>query len=171
VSDRSDARAVLITGTFGTGKTSLIEELAEVLEDRGIRYAAIDLDWLAWFDPGGGDHEAATPVMLRNVDDVVANYYATGIRTYALARTMETKEQIRDLQTALGMPLTTVELTAPLQEIERRLRGAITSGRATDLAGARAWMADARTSACDITISNDRPIREVAIELFTALDW
>jgi adenylylsulfate kinase-like enzyme len=171
MSDRSDARAVLITGTFGTGKTSLIEELAEVLEDRGIRYAAIDLDWLAWFDPGGGDHDAALPVMLRNVDDVVGNYYAAGVRTYVVARTMETQEQIRDLQAALGMPLTSVELTVPLEEIERRLGSAITSGRAVDLAGARAWMAEARTSGCDMTISNDRPIREVAIELFTALDW
>jgi adenylylsulfate kinase-like enzyme len=70
VADRSDAHAVVITGAYGTGKTSLVEEIADILEERGDRYGALDLDWLAWFDPGFGDHSAARPVMLKNVDAV-----------------------------------------------------------------------------------------------------
>ena len=86
MADRSDAEAVLVTGAFGTGKTSAIEEIADILEARGVRYGAIDLDWLSWFDPGsGGDHWAGTPVMLKNVDAVVGNYYDTGVRRFALA--------------------------------------------------------------------------------------
>ena len=62
MADRSDAEAVLVTGAFGTGKTSTIEEIADILEARGVRYGAIDLDWLSWFDPGsGGDHWAGMP--------------------------------------------------------------------------------------------------------------
>ena len=43
---------VLISGAFGTGKSSIAEEMATVIEGRGLAYAAIDLDWLAWFDTG-----------------------------------------------------------------------------------------------------------------------
>jgi len=69
MADRSDAEAVLVTGAFGTGKTSAIEEIADILEARGVRYGAIDLDWLSWFDPGSGDdHWAGIPVMLKNVE-------------------------------------------------------------------------------------------------------
>jgi hypothetical protein len=38
---------VLLTGMFGTGKSTILEE-------RGAAFAAIDLDWLGWYDPPGG---------------------------------------------------------------------------------------------------------------------
>jgi adenylylsulfate kinase-like enzyme len=44
----SEAEAVLITGPFGTGKSSVAIEIADILEKRGVRYAVIDLDWLCW---------------------------------------------------------------------------------------------------------------------------
>jgi adenylylsulfate kinase-like enzyme len=40
----SDAEAVLITGLFGTGKSSVAVEIADILEKRGVPYAVIDLD-------------------------------------------------------------------------------------------------------------------------------
>jgi hypothetical protein len=121
--DRSDARAVLVTGAYGAGKTSLIEEAAEVLEERHVRYAAIDLDWLCWFDPGSPDHAAAVPTLLKNIDAVVGNYYDAGVRLFALARTMETQREVDAVGAAMAMPMTTVRLAAPLDEIERRLTG------------------------------------------------
>ena len=52
--------AVLVTGVYGSGKSSVIAEMAYLL--RGQSYAAIDLDWLAWHDTGDrrpGQEEAA----------------------------------------------------------------------------------------------------------------
>jgi len=97
MSDRSDAAAVVITGAYGAGKTSLVEEIADILEGRGLRYGAIDLDWLGWFDPGYGDHDAGRPVMLRNVDAVVGNYYDTGVRLFALAGAMSSSDEVDEL--------------------------------------------------------------------------
>jgi hypothetical protein len=173
MADRSDARGVLVIGNFGTGKTSVIEELAELLESRDIRYAAIDLDWLGWFDPGDGtDDHGVSPVLLRNVDAVVGNYYEIGIRRFALARAMQTPRELADLQRTLAMPLTTVRLTLPIQEIERRLATATTSGRATDLAVAREWAANGVGAEIgDLEVANDRPIGEVALEIFRTLAW
>ena len=67
--------AVLLCGAYGTGKSSVAAEMAELLEARDVPYAAIDLDWLAWFNAMDGslDHEVG-PVELKNLSDVVRNY-------------------------------------------------------------------------------------------------
>jgi chloramphenicol 3-O-phosphotransferase len=172
VADRSNAHAVVITGAYGTGKTSLVEEIADILEERGDRYGALDLDRLAWFDPGFGDHSAARPLMLKNVDAVVGNYYDTGVRRFALAGWIASTDELEGLRVALGMPLTVVRLTLPIEEIEHRLSSSIAAGRENDLRVAREWLAEGRGDGIgDLVIENDRQIREVALEILSALRW
>ncbi len=172
--ERHDARAVLVTGVYGAGKTSAVEEIADLLEERGVRYGALDLDWLGWFDPGvpNDDHEAGWPVKLMNVDAVVGNYYDTGVRRFALAGSIGTSKKLEDLGAVLGMPMTVVRLTLPIEEIERRLSSFVTSGREDDLEVARGWVADDWGGGIgDLVVENDRPIRDVATEILAALGW
>ena len=61
--DTTDRHAVLLTGVYGSGKTSVAAEMANELERRGMPYAAIDLDWLRWFDVGWDDRAAARRVI------------------------------------------------------------------------------------------------------------
>jgi chloramphenicol 3-O-phosphotransferase len=172
VADRSDAQAVMITGAYGTGKTSLVEEIADILEERGDRYGALDLDWLAWFDPGSGDHSAGRPVMLKNVDAVVGNYYDAGVRRFALAGSIASTDDVDDLRVTLGMPLSVVRLTLPFEEIERRLSTSVTAGRQDDLRVAKEWLAKGRGEGIgDFVIENDLPVRDVALEILAALTW
>jgi energy-coupling factor transporter ATP-binding protein EcfA2 len=176
MADRGAARAVLITGGYGSGKTTIVEELAQIFEERRERYAAIDLDWLAWFDPGVGvddddPHAAAIPTMLKNVDCVVANYYATGVRTFALAGAMRSSADVESLQRALAMPLITVRLETTLDEVERRLTPAASAGRGTDLEMARTWAAGGVGAPGDLSIANDGPVRDVAIQVVAAIGW
>ncbi len=42
----SAPRAVLVTGVYGTGKSTLAGEMANILEQGSVAYAALDLDWL-----------------------------------------------------------------------------------------------------------------------------
>ncbi len=44
----SKPEAVLLIGPYGSGMTSVAVEMAELIEDRDVPYAAIDLDWRAW---------------------------------------------------------------------------------------------------------------------------
>ena len=170
--NRSDAQAVLLTGTYGSGKTSMVEEIADILEVRKVRYGAIDLDWLGWFDPGFGDHDAGRPVMLKNVDAVVGNFYAAGVRRFALAGAMSSTDDVDDLRAALAMPLTVVRLTVPIDEIERRLGHSVAAGRQDDLRVAREWIAAGRgDDVGDQVIENKGLIREAALQVVSTLGW
>ncbi|MGI8533580.1 MAG: adenylyl-sulfate kinase, partial [Candidatus Limnocylindrales bacterium] len=43
-----NVQGVLLTGIFGVGKSTVAAEMAEMLEERQVRYAALDMDWLTW---------------------------------------------------------------------------------------------------------------------------
>ena len=52
--DQRGAEGVLLTGVYGSGKTSVAEEIAYLLEQRGETYALLDLDFLSWAGEGAG---------------------------------------------------------------------------------------------------------------------
>ena len=67
------------------GKSSLAGEIADILEGQ-LPYAAIDMDWLAWYDTSDAPekHEPSA-VGLNNLSDVVRNYFDVGIRLFVIA--------------------------------------------------------------------------------------
>jgi hypothetical protein len=63
-------------------------------------------------------------------------------------------------------------LTVPLAEIEKRLRADATTGRQADLREAAAWVASSvGVGLEEETVSNERPIREVASDILGWLGW
>jgi hypothetical protein len=78
------AEGVLLTGVYGSGKSSVAEEIAYLLEQQGEPYALLDLDYLSWAGAGTGDRAGGSGVMLQNLSAVAANYRA-GIRRFVLA--------------------------------------------------------------------------------------
>lgn len=172
MTNRSDARAILVTGIYGVGKSTLVEAIAGELEERRARYGALDLDWLGWFDPGLPGHDAGWPVTLANVDAVVGNYYETGVRRFVMAGSILTQPRVDDLRAAAGMPLVVVRLTLPIDEIERRLSTSVTAGRGDDLQVARTWHTEGRGEAIgDLVVENDRPIGQIARDVLAFAAW
>jgi adenylylsulfate kinase len=172
VSHGDAARAVLITGVFGSGKSSVAAEMADILERRDVRYALLDLDYLAWGYPGSGRREAEHRMMLKNLQAVTANYVDAGVRSFVLARSIRSRSELDSLRSALGMPLTTVRLTLPVREIQRRLSADVTSARRDDLREAAAWIAAAHGVGIeDATVSNEGSIPDVASSILERLGW
>ena len=164
--------AVLITGVYGSGKSSVAQEIAALLEKQNAPYALLDLDFLGWFDTSGEGGPTEHSVMLKNLAALVGNYLAVGIRLFVLAGAIRDRAQLEDLQADLPMSLGVVRLTVPLREIEKRLRSEVTSGRREDLREAAVWVAGSvGVGIGDATVSNDRPIREVAAEILEWLGW
>jgi adenylylsulfate kinase-like enzyme len=170
----AESEALLITGLYGSGKSSVAAEMAELLEARDVPYAAIDLDWLAWANVADGDGHGPieNPLLVPNLRAVVANDLAAGVRRFVLAGTVRSRREREALRDALDMPVRVVRLEVPLAVVEARLGGDPTSGRAADLEVARRAAADGEGEGLeDLTVDNDRPIREVAGEIVRWLGW
>lgn len=163
---------VLITGVYGTGKTSVCEELAERLEAAGVAYGAIDLDWLGWFDAPGLDTVTAQRIYLDNLRAVATNYAHAGVRRLVLAGAVGSDAVLQATRAAMPFPLRAVRLTVPLDEIERRLAGAVTVSRTRDVRNAARWLeAGIGADVGDLVIANDRPVGLIADQILRWLRW
>jgi hypothetical protein len=166
------AEGVLLTGVYGSGKSSVAKEIAYLLEYRGEPYALLDLDYLSWAGTGADDRAAEFGLMLQNLTAVAANYRRAGIRVFVLAYFVRSPGEVQGVRHALGLPLRVVRLTVPLPDIERRLANDVTSGRRDDLREAASSIAAAEGAGVeDVAISNDRPIGVVARDVMTFLGW
>ena len=171
VDDRR-AEAVLLTGVYGSGKSSVAAEVAYLLEQQGEPYALLDLDYLSWTGPDTGDRGAELELLRQNLAAVIPNYRRIGISLFVLAYCARSVAEVQGIRETLGLPLRVARLTVPFSAIEQRLASDVTSGRQDDLREAAASIATAEgTGFEDITISNDRPIAVVAQELMTFLGW
>jgi adenylylsulfate kinase len=170
--DQREAEGVLLTGIYGSGKSSVAEEIAYLLEQRGEPYALLDLDYLSWAGDGTSDRASEFGLMLENLAAVAANYRRAGIRLFVLAYFVRSAGEVRGVREALGLPLRVARLTVRLPEIERRLAGDVTSGRRDDLRASAASIAAAEGAGVeDVVVGNDRPIGAVARDVMTFLGW
>jgi hypothetical protein len=161
--------AVVITGVYGTGKSSVAAEIADALERRDVPSGAIDLDWLTWFHVPATDERVARAVYLANVAAVVGNYRTAGVRRLVLAGAVRDRDELAALAAAIGMPLRVVRLDVPLATITERLSSDPTSGRRDDLAAAARWLdGGIGTGFEDVTIVNTGSVQQTAA---TVLDW
>src|ERR1700751_601353 len=97
------AEGVLLTGAYGSGKSSVAEEIAYLLERRGEPYALLDLDYLSW--AGAGDRASELALLLQNLAAVAANYRRAGIRLFVLAYFVRDRGEAQRVQQALGLPI------------------------------------------------------------------
>jgi energy-coupling factor transporter ATP-binding protein EcfA2 len=170
--NKHEAEGVLLTGVYGSGKSSVAKEIAYLLEQRGEPYALLDLDYLSWAGDGTSDRASEFGLMLENLAAVAANYRRAGIRLFVLAYFVRSAGEVQGVREALGLPLRVARLTVRLPEIERRLAGDVTSGRRDDLRAAAASIAAAEGAGVeDVVIGNDRPIGAVARDVMTFLGW
>jgi hypothetical protein len=146
-------------------------DAGEILEERGAPYAVVDLDGLSWFSSGRGEAGEVRRLLLQNLAAVRANYLAAGVRYFVLARAIRTGDERRGIEAVMEMPLRVVRLVVSMEEVERRLRADATSARQDDLRGAADWLAGEEDDVADLTVSNDRPLREVAEEIVAWLGW
>jgi hypothetical protein len=168
----TDPEAVLVTGVYGVGKTTVVEEMAEQLENTGLTFAAIDLDWLWWFNVPSLDDDAVDRIGLANLSAVARNYIDAGVTYLLLAGAIEDDTDIEEVRQALKCPVRVVRLTLTYPEIENRLAGAVTTGRQIDLRQAEEWIReDFGGRVGDLVLVNDRPVQTVAREILNWLGW
>jgi hypothetical protein len=168
----SDAQAVLVTGVYGAGKSTVVADIGGMLEDRGECYGLLDIDWLGWFD-AGGDEAAHRRVVLSNVATVCQAYLAEGVRRLALAWSIRDRGQLDAVRLAVPAPMRVVRLDVDAALVERRLSADPTEGRRQDdLHVAQEWLVVGRGVGLeDLLLPGDRPIRETSEAICSWLGW
>lgn len=167
------AEAILITGVYGVGKSTVTGQLADLLEAAGIRYAALDLDWLswAWVEDAGDDPVDA--LMLEHLALLVDNLRRRGNDRFVLAGAVMTTAELAAIRDTLDMPVRVVRLTAPLETVHRRLANEPTTGRDEDRRRTDAWLAsdDDAMPAADLVIANTGSIPATAEAVLAWTGW
>jgi hypothetical protein len=167
-----DTEAVLVTGVYGAGKSTVVADIGKILADRGQRYGLIDVDWLGWFDTGV-DEDAWRQIVLSNLQHVAAVYVTGGARRLALAWAIRNSAELEQVRRAVSVPLRVVRLEVAADLVQRRLRADPTEERRhDDLQTALQWLADGEgTGLAELLVPGDQPVREISLKICRWLGW
>ena len=164
---------LVITGSMGAGKTSVLGEASDILALRQIPHAAIDLDTL-----GLAHLPSAAPsddVMYTNLQSVCKNYAALGIQRFLVARAIEDRKHLGRCQGIIQAKNTIVcRLTASIETMQTRVKmresGLSQSAFVARVVELNVILDHARLE--DITVPNEnRPLNEVALEMLAKAGW
>ncbi|WP_206343142.1 adenylate kinase family protein [Streptomyces mesophilus] len=169
-------QAVLITGTVGVGKTSVADAVGDRLAEAGAPHGVVDLDRLCQVWPAPAGDPFNSRVLLRNVRAVAGTYLESGARRLVLAGVAESRDEVRALAEAVGVPLTVCRLEAQLPVVRERLRARHTDDPEglrwhLDRSGELAGILDAAHVAdCSVDAAR-RTVTEVAEAVLRAVGW
>lgn len=164
---------LIITGTMGAGKTAVLGEASDILAQRRIVHAAIDLDVVGLsYLPSGARSDG---VMYENLRAISGNYADLGVQRFLVARAIDDAAQLSLCRELIPAANTVVcRLTASAETAKRRVE-ARESGilrrdyvlRAAELTAIldRAQMEDF------VVVNENRPLTDVALEMLLKARW
>ena len=165
---------LIISGSMGAGKTTVLGEAIDLLTEAGIAYAAIDLDWLTFMHPR---HEPfGERLMLKNLAAVWPIYAAAGADRLIVARIVDSRERLEGYREAIpGAQITVCRLTASVDTMQRRLSPR-EPGMFREEALARSealaiTLEDAHVENFRVDNDEGRNITEVAREVLSRAGW
>ena len=166
------ARALLVTGVYGAGKTTVAVELADRLSAAGDPVAAIDLDWLGWYSaPVAWDEHADPRLTLRNLAALRDAYLEAGVRTFVLAGAARERTAVERIGAVMRMPLDVVRLDVDADVVRTRLSGDPNASRAEDLEVALRDLEAQPPADGAWSVDGSRPTAEVASAILDHLGW
>jgi hypothetical protein len=164
---------LIMTGTMGSGKTTILAEASDILAQREIPHASIDMDALGGACRAPGAH--SDTIMLRNLRCVSENYAAAGLPRFLLARAIESTAQLQEILSVLPARHTVIcRLTASdatlRQRVRRRETGIARRQLIERLAQLNSILDQAHLE--DFAIVNEgRAVTPVALELLLKAGW
>ena len=164
---------LVITGSMGAGKTSVLGEASDILRLRGVVHAAIDVDALGLaFLPAAGRNDEVMYCYLRSVCN---NYAALGVTKFLLARALENRCELDLCRGIVSAAYTDVcRLTANVETMEARVKtrelGLSQRDYVSRVRELNAILDRARVE--DFSVVNEnRPRTEVAREMLVRAGW
>lgn len=183
-------RVLVINGTMGAGKTTIMGAAHTLLSDAGAHVAMIDADYLCQADPTPPDDRFNERLLFKNLTAIAPNYREAGMGLVIVARVIEDaggRDQFaRAFADATGAPSLATPPAGPAQVAVVRLEASEPTRQARlkerEPAAFYEGFAKHRTvelaesiaalDADDAIVVNDgRPAPDVAREVLDAVDW
>jgi hypothetical protein len=164
---------LIITGAMGSGKTSVMAEASDLLGQRQIVHAAIDLDALGLSHlPAGARGDFA---MYDNLRSICGNYAALGVQRFLVARAMENHAELARCRDIIPAASTFVcRLAASVETAQQRVQLRESGISQREYVARVAELNDIldRARLEDFAIVNEnRPLTDVAFEMLVTAGW
>jgi hypothetical protein len=164
---------LVVTGTMGSGKTSVLSEASDILALHKISHAQIDLDALgaAYLS----DDVNADTMMYENLASVAKNYVRLGLTRFLIARAIENRVELDRCCRAVGASETAVcRLVANDVTMRQRVAARERGIRQQEFVERVASLTEILDKAAieDFTISTEnRSVTDVAREMLIRARW
>jgi tRNA uridine 5-carbamoylmethylation protein Kti12 len=164
---------LIVTGTMGAGKTSVMAEASDILSERNIVHASIDLDALAVAHLGSvaGNDE----IMYLNLQSVYRNCADRGVQRFLLARAVEDRARLDLICSIVPAANTAVcRLTASIDVMKQRVAMRDPGMLQRELMARVAELNTIldRAALEDFTVINEnRSVTAVALEMLVEAGW
>jgi ribose 1,5-bisphosphokinase PhnN len=168
----NEPRVLVISGSMGAGKTTVLGEASDLLSAREVVHAAFDLDALGLILL---PERQSRELHYRNLATIYQNCRDAGINHFLIAAAIESKEVLSDLTRAVGNAAVRVcRLTASLDTMANRLRMREVGFRQPDYLD-RSRVLDSILDAAgveDFQVANDgQNVITVATEMLVRANW
>lgn len=164
---------LIVSGTIGAGKSAVAAEMSEILCDRQVPHAYVDLDSLTWSWPQVGQFNDV--LAFRNLAAVWGNYRDAGCERLIVARVVECPDELdRYRQAVPGASIVVCRIVASQETRMSRIRQ-------REIGAGLDWHMNRtveleeilqRVSIEDFQVENDgRPISAVAYDVLEKAGW
>ena len=167
-----DVNVLVISGSMGSGKTTVLGEASDLLKIADIHHAAIDWDYLAL------GHLPRTPpidLMIRNLATIWSNYAELGLQRLLPSEAIDSGANLERLREAIpGAQIVVCRLRAKVDTMQRRIRlrepGLLQEQLVARVAELETSLDAAHIE--DFSVGNDnRLVTEVAREVLVRAGW
>lgn len=133
MADDGSPTALFLNGSYGVGKTSVLDHVGNLLAAADRPFSLMDVDWFHRSWPVAADDPTNTAVEAQNIAAVWANYRRTGPRQLVMSGVIADPRDMRRYADATGMRIRSVRLVASPQTLEARLRLRYDGSRSAEL--------------------------------------
>lgn len=115
--------AVFINGSYGVGKSSALDHVADLMAAARLPFSVMDVDWFHRSWPPAADDPANVLTEAKNMSAVWQNYRAAGTRNLFVSGVIASLEDQSRYAAAFGLRIRSVRLVASEEVTRTRLAG------------------------------------------------